>query len=172
MKSWARQYEVETPGIVRATDVRITLSSRDELFADVALYAPADGRCAEVADRLTGPRLQGPPTVVIGVAETDRGRDLSDRIDALREGGVTEFVLAGARGGLQWFRLDDDPLRPGRGGGYLKSAALPGLWLPEAVLAPDPSKVDVVAAVRAGCGTLDHALFVNGLCNGTGRKAR
>ncbi len=169
---WTRQYEVETPGIVRATDVRITLSSRDELFADAALYAPADGRCAEAADRGVGRRLEGPPTAVICIAETDRDRDLPDRVDALREGGVTEFVLAGARGGLQWFRLDDDPRRPGRADGYLKSAALPGLWLPEAVLDPDPTKVDVVAAVRTGCGTLDHALFVNALCSGAGRKAR
>jgi len=172
LKAWARQYEVETAGVVRATDVRITLSARDELFADVALYSPADGRCAEATDLGAGRRLEGPPTAVICVAETDRGRDLPSRIDALREGGVTEFVLAGARGGLQWFRLDDDPRRPGRGDGYLKSAALPGLWLPEAVLDPDPAKVDVVAAVRAGCGTLDHALFVNSLCNGPKRKAR
>ena len=170
--AWTRQYEVETPGIVRATGVRITLSSRDELFVDAALYAPADGRCAEATDRATGVRLEGPPIAAVLVAETDRGRDLPDRLDALREGGVTEFVLAGARGGLQWFRLDDDPRRPGRGDGYLKSAALPGLWLPEAVLDPDPAQVDVVAAVRAGCGTLDHALFVNGLCGGAGRKAR
>ena len=82
---------------------------------------------------------------------------------------MTEFVAAGAGGGLQWFRLDADPRRPGRGGGYLKSAVFPGLWLPESVLNPDPEKVDVVAAVRAGCGTLDHALFVNGLCS---RKPR
>ena len=172
LKAWTRQYEVETPGMIRATDVRVTLSSRDELFADVALYSPADGRCVEVVDRAGGVRLEGPPTAVVCVAETDRGRDLPDRLDALREGGVTEFVLAGARGGLQWFRLDEDPRRPGRGDGYLKSAALPGLWLPEAVLDPDPAKVDVVAAVRAGCGTLDHALFVNGLCSPGPRKAR
>ncbi|MFH5803881.1 hypothetical protein [Alienimonas sp. DA493] len=172
LQAWTRQYEVETPGVVRATEVRITLSSRDELFADAALYAPADGRCTAVTERGTGLRLEGPPTVVVCAAETDRDRDLPDRIDALREGGVTEFVLAGARGGLQWFRLDDDPRRPDRGDGYLKSAALPGLWLPEAVLDPDPAKVDVVAAVRAGCGTLDHAMYVNSLCGGAGRKAR
>ena len=172
LKAWTRQYEVETPGVVRVAETRVTLSPRDEVFVDAALYLPGDGRCASVSDPLTGARLNGPPSVVVSVAETDRDRDLPDRLDALREGGVTEFVLAGARGGLQWFRLDDDPRRPGRGDGFLKSAALPGLWLPEAVLSPDPAKVDVVAAVRAGCGTLDHALFVNGLCAGAGRKAR
>jgi hypothetical protein len=172
LQAWTRQYEVETAGVVRATGVRITLSSQDELYADAALYAPSEGRCVEVRDSSTGIRLEGPPTAVICVAETDRDRDLPDRLDALRQGGVTEFVLAGARGGLQWFRLDEDPKRPGRGDGYLKSAALPGLWLPEAVLDPDPAKADVIAAVRAGCGTLDHALFVNALCTGAGRKAR
>ena len=171
LQAWTRQYEVETPGVVRAADVRVTLSARDELFVDAALFVPADGRCRTVDDD-AGTRLEGPPAVAVCVAETDRGRDLHDRIDALRESGVTELILAAARGHLQWFRLDDDPHRPGRGDGFLKSAALPGLWLPEAVLDPDPSKVDVVAAVRAGCGTLDHALFVNGLCDPAGRKPR
>ena len=169
LKAWARQYEVETPGVVLAVDVRATLSPRDEAFCDAALYVPADRRCVPAADADGAPRLEGPPALALCVSEEKGDRDLGDRIEALRQGGVTEFVAAGAGGGLQWFRLDADPRRPGRGGGYLKSAVFPGLWLPESVLNPDPEKVDVVAAVRAGCGTLDHALFVNGLCS---RKPR
>ena len=172
LAAWARQYEVETPGVVRAAATRITLSRRSEVFADVALYVPADGRCAPALDpgeSSGGGRLIGPPALVLSVAETDRGHDLLERLDVLREAGVTEFVIAAAVGGLQWYRLDQAPERPGRGDGCLKSAVLPGLWLPEAVLDPDPARVDVVAAVRTGCATLEHALFVNGLCS---RKPR
>ena len=179
LQAWARQYEVETPGVVRAADVRATLSPWDEPFFAAALYVPADGRCDAAADMAGGPRLIGPPAVAVVVAEGSRDRTFRDRHHALRAGGVTELVYASVgdgipgspdRGGIEWFRLDDAPARPGRGDGYLKSAVLPGLWLPEAVLGENPERVDVVAAVRAGCGTLDHALFVNRLC--AGRKPR
>ena len=179
LRAWARQYEVETAGVIRATAARATLSPRDEVFLDAALYVPANGRCMAVTDDDGARRLVGPPEVAVCVAQSTGNphavHDLHDRIEALRAGGVTELVFAGPAGyggreGLQWFRLDDDPRRPGRDGGHLKSAALPGLWLPEAVLAPDPGRVDVTSAVRAGCATLDHALFVNALCGG--RKPR
>ena len=179
LKAWARQYEVETAGVVRAVDVRATLSPRDEVFCDAALYVPAAGRCSAAAGDDGPVRLVGPPDVVVCVASADgssarSARDLYDRAEALRVGGVTELIFAGpvdgagygGRDGVRWYRLDDAPDRPGRGDGYLKSAALPGLWLPEAVLGPDPARVDVAGAVRAGCGTLDHALFVNALCAG------
>ena len=179
LRAWARQYEVETAGVVRAAGVRATLSPRDEVFLDAALYVPANGRCVAVTDADGAQRLVGPPEVAVCVAQAADDphavHDLHDRIEALRAGGVTELVFAGPTGygnqeGVRWYRLDGDPRRPGDGGGYLKSAVLPGLWLPKAVLAPDPGRVDVVSAVRAGCATLDHALFVNALCGG--RKPR
>ena len=179
LRSWTRQYEVETAGVVRAAGVRATLSPRDEVFLDAALYVPASGRCDAVADPGGATRLLGPPEVAVIVTQSDHDpdayHDLHDRIDALREAGVTELIFAGParrpdEDGVQWFRLDDDPRRPRRDGGYLKSGVLPGLWLPEVLLAPDPARVDVAGAVRAGCGTLDHALFVNALC--AGRKPR
>ena len=172
LRLWARQYEVETPGVVRATENRIALGRHTELWADIALYLPAGGRCRP--DDADPARLIGPPEVVACVRE-DEAREpyaARERIEAARTGGVTELIVASARGGLQWYRLDDAPDRPGRGGGCLRSAVLPGLWLPEAVLDPDPAGVDVAAAVREGCATLDHALFVNALCNPPARKPR
>ena len=176
LQTAARQYEVETAGVVRAVGVRCTLSPRDELFLDAALYVPTDGRCAAVTDDDGTVRLVGPPAVALCVARPGADRyDLHDRHEALTLGGVSELVHVGPDGHddrdqVRWYRLDGDPAKPTRDGGHLRSAALPGFWLPEGLVDAEPSAADLTAAVRAGCGTLDHALFVNALC--AGRKPR
>ena len=177
--AWARQYEVETAGVVRAAAVRAELGPHDVAFADLALFVPARNRCRPAGDPS---RLTGPPDLMVVVEDAGppgeaRGRRnlLNSRYAALADGGVTELLSVSVSptggGEVQWFRTDPaDPRRPHRGGGYLKSAALPGLWLPENVLEGPAPPARLTAAVRAGCGTLDHALFVNGLC--TARKPR
>jgi Uma2 family endonuclease len=106
--------------------------------------------------------LEGPPELLIEVANTSVGRDMGPKYAAYEAGGVLEYLV--------WRTADRElhlfSLKRGRyvsvatsTDGFLRSVAYPGLWLDTAaLLAGDLRKA--LEGVQAGLASPEHAAFV------------
>jgi len=167
LSTWLGTYEAATPGVIGADNVSVRLDLDNEPQPDgILLIDPACGGQARISH---DDYVEGGPELAGEVTSSSASYDLGDKLQAFRRNGVREYIV--------WRVLDREVdwfvLREGRYDRLLldkenlyKSEAFPGLWLDVAqMLRGDLSAV--LAALREGLATAEHAAFVESL----GRQA-
>lgn len=123
---------------------------------------PQAGGQARVSD---DDYLEGAPELVVEIAASSATYDLHDKLRVYRRNGVREYVVWRVHDRqIDWFALEDDEYRrlEPDGAGLIHSTVFPGLQLlVGALLAGDLASV--LAELRRGIGTAEHAAFVERL---------
>jgi hypothetical protein len=161
---WLGLYRMATPGARGGdnTTLRLPLNNRPQ--PDVCLLVePSHGGQARVIDRY----IVGGPELIAEVAATSVNYDLTEKLPLYLQNNVREYIVwCVFDREIDWFvarnrqyeRLTPSPE------GYIKSEALPGLWLdPAAMIRGDMARVAQVA--QEGLASPEHGAFVARLLN-------
>ena len=160
---WLGQYAALTPGVLGGDNGTIRLDTDNEPQPDVFLFIdPQRGGQAGIDDE--GYVVHG-PELVVEISASTASYDLHTKMTVYRRNGVREYVVWRVQDGeIDWFVLRDgryEPL-PADADGISRSEIFPGLWLDRpALLRGDLAAV--FDAVRRGCSTPEHAVFVQRL---------
>ncbi|MEA3211822.1 MAG: hypothetical protein QOE70_4879 [Chthoniobacter sp.] len=159
---WLCAYESETPQSFAADNSTVRLDLDNEPQPDLVLMMlPECGGRATIDD---DGYIEGGPELVAEIAASSASYDLHQKKDAYRRNGVREYLvwIVGEQR-LVWFELhagEYAELAPDAEG-ILRSRAFPGLWLEAAALLRGDMKT-VLATVRRGCESEEHAAFIAG----------
>ncbi|MGL4553259.1 MAG: Uma2 family endonuclease [Gemmataceae bacterium] len=161
--SWLGNYEAATPGVQAMAAGTVILDDENEPHPDATLFVvPPHAAHARVTE---DDYLDGPPEFVAEVSASTERIDLVAKFGVYQRRGIREYLVwrVGAVR-IDWFVLRPDgyqPLAP-HADRTLRSEAFPGLWLDPAAL-PGGDLARVLAALRAGTATPEHAAFVRSL---------
>src|SRR5215207_2809249 len=148
--TWARVFAAKTPGLRVGEEATVYLDADNEVQPDVLLFW--DPPRGEGARRREDDYIEGPPLLVVEVANSSASYDLYEKKEAYRRAGVPEYIVWAVRDRrITWLHL--------RGGEYaalepnaddiIESLVLPGLRLDvEAMLAGDTAAVLAAIGVR------------------------
>lgn len=154
-------YVSETPGLEVLDNATTILDEENEPQPDLGLRIQTvyGGKSAITAEGY----LKGPPELIVEIAHSSRAIDLHQKKAVYRSSGVKEYaVVAVERKSVFWFDFfADKSLEPDHTG-ICKSSNFPGLWLAVSALAKSDQHA-MLAALRAGLETLEHAAFVKQL---------
>ena len=154
-------YHAHTPGTKTSSPATTHMGPDDDPEPDVMRYVKEDhgGRV-----RVTGEGyLEGPPELIVEVANTSAAADLVTKRDLYEREGVSEYIVwlysrrraVGHRHGDGGYdRVETVPV--------YQSVVFPGLWIDFEAL----HREDLLAAMNTlqeGLATEDHAAFVKGL---------
>jgi Uma2 family endonuclease len=161
--TWAGVYAASTPGILVADNGTLRLDDENEPQPDVMLSIdPARGGASRV-----GPDdyAEGAPELIIEIAASSASYDLGDKREVYRRTGVREYIvwqIYDQR--IDWWELHEGvyvPLAPDDQG-VVASRVFPGLRLDRAAMLAG-RMADVLAELRCGIETTEHATFVQAL---------
>ncbi len=161
--AWLGGYVASTPGVRPADNTTVRLDRENEPQPDVLLcIEPKAGGQSRVSD---DDCVEGAPELIVEIAASSATYDLHDKLRAYRRNGVREYVVWRVHDRqIDWFALEDDEYRrlEPDGAGLIHSTVFPGLQLlVGALLAGDLASV--LAELRRGIGTAEHAAFVERL---------
>ena len=159
---WLGAYEAATPGTAAADNATVRLDLDNEPQPDVLLYIlPGRGGRIRISD---DDYLEGASEWIGEVASSTASYDLHSKLNAYRRNQVREYlVVLPTQREVRWFELRADRYELlAEESGILRSRQFPGLWLNvPALLAGDAA--GVLATLRTGLDTPEHAGFVQGL---------
>jgi Uma2 family endonuclease len=160
---WIGSYQAATPGVDFGDNATLRLDADNEVQPDAFLrIATAAGGATRVSE---DHYLEGAPELIVEIAASSASYDLYDKMHVYRRNGVQEYIVWRIYDeALDWFQLQAGKyhrLEPDENG-LMHSRVFPGLRLDvAALLAGDLAKV--VAAVKVGTETAEHADFVQRL---------
>ena len=160
---WLGAYRVATPGIHLNDNATLRLDVDNEVQPDVVLRLDEElGGASHIND---DDYLEGAPELIVEIAASSASYDLYDKMHVYRRNGVQEYIVWRIYDeALDWFQIQAGEyhhLEPDKDG-LIHSQVFPGLRLDvAALLAGDLATV--VAAVKAGAETEEHAAFVQRL---------
>lgn len=129
-------YRMSTPGLYVCTHVPVQISKDARVVPGVV--AQVNSGAFKQCDPGDYVYFSGPPNFVFDVFRDDQRDSYKRRRDLFEESGVIEYVAWFNSSKLPiWNRLEDGAYREIREdrAGLIKSAALPGLWIPVKSLA-------------------------------------
>lgn len=165
---WLVVYSASTPGVETGDNasLRMDLDSEPQPDALLRIGLEAGGQSRIDAEGY----IEGAPELIVEVAATSANYDLGSKLRVYRRHGVREYIVWRVLDReIDWFVLADGEYRPlaPDAQGIRKSEAFPGLWLDEAaLLAGDMAAV--LAVLRQGLDSLEHAAFVARLAQAPG----
>ncbi len=171
MICWLGLYRMVTPGVRGGDNATLRLPLNNRPQPDACLIVePSHGGQVQIVDRY----IVGGPELVAEVAATSVNYDLTDKLPLYLQNGVREYLVWRVFDQeIDWFVLRDgqyERLAPSPEG-FLKSEALPGLWLdPAALIRADMARVAQVA--QAGLSSPEHAQFVGQVGTARGVSSR
>lgn len=160
---WIGTYQTATPGVDFGDNATVRLDADNEVQPDAFLrLEAASGGASRISD---DHYLEGAPELIVEIAASSASYDLYDKKRVYRRNGVQEYIVWRVYDeALDWFQLQAGEYHRVETGedGLIRSRVFPGLHLDvEALLAGDLSVV--LATVRAGTETEEHATFVKDL---------
>ena len=160
---WIGTYQTATPGVDFGDNATVRLDADNEVQPDAFLrLEAASGGASHISD---DHYLEGAPELIAEIAASSASYDLYDKKKVYRRNGVQEYIVWRVYDeALDWFQLQEGEyhLLEADQAGIIRSHIFPGLHLNvEALLAGDLSAV--LATVRAGTETKEHAAFVKAL---------
>jgi Uma2 family endonuclease len=169
---WLDEYAEATPGTEPLLNNTHILGPDSEPEPDACLFVLPEFGGRVVVDE--DDYLHGPPELVVEVSSSTESIDLHRKKRDYEKAGVREYVVLALRTErLFWFvrqrgKFKEVPLPKD---GVFRSREFPGLWLDaEAVLRSQRPRV--LAALRQGLATLEHAAFVARLEKQAGKKPK
>jgi Uma2 family endonuclease len=158
MATWLGAYASETPLVDYFDNGTVRLDQDNEPQPDLVLVKSENGQTRISDDDY----LEGAPELAIEIVASSQAYDLHQKKGAYRRNGVREYLAwITTEKQVFWWELHEGEYRgilPGNDG-LLKSRVFPGLWLDVQALLRGDMKT-VLAAVRAGCKSPEHAAFV------------
>ena len=160
---WIGAYQTATPGVDFGDNATLRLDADNEVQPDAFLrIVSAAGGASRVSE---DHYLEGAPELIVEIAASSASYDLYDKMHVYRRNGVQEYIVWRIYDeALDWFQIQAGEyhhLEPDKDG-LIHSQVFPGLRLDvAALLAGDLATV--VAAVKAGAETEEHAAFVQRL---------
>ncbi len=160
---WLVHYCSATPNVDLGDNATVRLDADNEVQPDALLRIDsALGGASRISD---DDFIEGAPELIVEIAASSESYDLHDKKKVYRRNGVQEYVVWRVyEEALDWFQLREGEyhrLEPDEAG-IIRSQVFPGLHLDvKALLAGDLAAV--LAAVRAGMETEEHAAFVQRL---------
>jgi Uma2 family endonuclease len=161
--AWLGAYCAATPGVDMAdnTTVRLDLDNEPQPDALLRLEPEAGGHSRIDEDDY----IEGTPELIIEVAASSAAYDLHDKQHAYRRNGVQEYLVWQVyEQQIDWWELSEGeyiPLEPDQDN-IIWSRVFPGLCLHVPGLL-EGRLADVLAALRKGLETEEHAAFVKRL---------
>lgn len=153
-------YMLQTPGVRPCGPTTVIVSGNTLPEPDALMYILPEygGQCAPNRKDY----LDGPPELLVEVANTSVRRDMGPKYEAYQAGGVSEYLVwRTADREFHLFTLKRgryQPVQP-TADGVLKSVAFPGLWLDTAaLLAGDLRKA--LETLQQGLAAPEHTAFV------------
>jgi Uma2 family endonuclease len=165
-------YALHTPGVEGSGPATVIVSDEalPEPDALMRILPECGGRCTPTADDY----LEGPPELLVEVANTSVHRDMGPKYRDYQDGGVLEYLVwRTADRRFHLFTLARGRYRPvpPTDEGVLRSVAFPGLWLDTAaLLAGDLRKA--LDTLQLGIASPEHAAFVAKLAAAKGKKKK
>lgn len=157
--TWLEVFAGDTPGTLACDNTTVVLGADSEPQPDAFLLVePEFG--GQVSLDAKG-YVHGPPELVAEVAHSTASIDLNAKRADYERAGVQEYIVVLAREkSVRWFSRRRDRFAELAAGpdGVLKSHVFPGLWLGRGAFF-GPIR-PLLAALRQGLGTTEHAAFV------------
>ncbi len=162
-------YSVETPGVQALHDATILLDEDNEPQPDLTLLVlPEFGGKTTLTP---GSYIKGAPELICEIAHSTQAIDLHQKKNAYRKAGVGEYlVLSIEEGEVAWFDFKARRAITPNSEGISKSRIYPGLWLMIPALIAQ-RRNDLMATLRSGLESPEHAAFVKRMSGRRGRKA-
>jgi Uma2 family endonuclease len=159
---WLGTYVLETPGVESLDNATVRLDLDNEPQPDLLLMKfPEKGGQARISP---DDYVEGAPELTVEIVGSSKAYDLYQKKTAYRRNGVREYLawITGENRVVWWELREGDyhEIQPDAEG-LLKSGVFPGLWLHAAALLSGDMKA-VLAALRRGLDSADHAAFVAG----------
>jgi Uma2 family endonuclease len=158
MAGWLSTYASETPAVDYFDNGTVRLDHDNEPQPDLVLVKTENGQTRISDDDY----IEGSPELAIEIVASSQAYDLHQKKGAYRRNGVREYLAwITTEKRVFWWELYEGEYReilPGSDG-FLKSRVFPGLWLDVQALLRGDMK-SVLAAVRVGCKSQEHAAFV------------
>ena len=162
LAGWLALYVSETPGVRCFDNPTVRLDMDNEPQPDLVLMKlPEKGGQARIS---ADDYIEGAPELAVEIVGGLHAYDLHQKKGAYRRNGIREYLawIASERRVVWWELRQADyqeiALAPE---GLLKSGVFPGLWLDTGALLGGDMKT-VLAALRRGLDSADHAAFVAG----------
>lgn len=157
---WLYTYEDATPGVEVYDNATTIMGEESEPQPDVAMLIRPDcgGQMAFTHDDY----LQGAPELAVEVASSTESYDLHAKKADYELAGAREYLVVALRQKkVFWFVNRDGKFeeQTSDANDRLTSSVFPGLWLDPAALIELNSQA-VIATLREGLDTADHAAFV------------
>jgi len=161
--AWLGFYWAETTGVDLGDNATVRLDADNEVQPDALLRIDSEvGGTSRISD---DDYIEGAPELIVEIAASSESYDLHDKKKVYRRNGVQEYIVWRVyEEALDWFRLEEGAYHrlEADEAGIIRSQVFPGLRLDvEALLGGDLATV--LAVVRAGTETEEHAAFVDGL---------
>src|SRR5438552_2920140 len=160
--TWLGTYAAETAGVGCFDNSTVRLDLDNEPQPDLVLMKlPEKGGQARIS---ADDYIEGAPELAVEIVASSSAYDLHQKKGAYRRNGIREYLawITGERCVVWWELRQADyqeiALAPD---GLLKSGVFPGLWLDTGALLRGDMKA-VLAALRRGLDSADHAAFVAG----------
>jgi len=160
--TWLGVYASETAGVGCFDNSTVRLDLDNEPQPDLVLMKlPEKGGQARIS---ADDYIEGAPELAVEIVASSSAYDLHQKKGAYRRNGIREYLawITGERCVVWWELRQADyqeiALAPD---GLLKSGVFPGLWLDTGALLRGDMKA-VLAALRRGLDSADHAAFVAG----------
>ncbi len=160
--TWLGVYAAETRGVGCFDNSTVRLDLDNEPQPDLVLMKlPDNGGQARIS---ADDYIEGAPELAVEIVGSSYAYDLHQKKGAYRRNGIREYLawITGERRVVWWelreAEYQEIALAPD---GLLKSGVFPGLWLDTGALLRGDMKT-VLAALRRGLDSADHATFVAG----------
>ncbi len=156
---WLDYYAENSPGAEALDSTTAILGWKSEMQPDAMLRILPE--CGGHTRDVKG-FIQGPPELIVEVAEATRYIDLGPKLTDYERAGVLEYVVYALDPyEVVWFDQRQGVLerRPVPGDGIYRSAVFPGLWLDPLALVDNDGR-RLRAVLDRGCATPEHAAFV------------
>jgi len=151
-------YDMATRGVEYLAEQTVSLSAGDEVQPDGLLRVRDEygGRCTETAGRF----FEGPPELIIEVANTSLNFDLNAKRRTYAANGVGEYLVVDLiNQEFHWFDFRTGEQLAPDADGVCRVRRFPGFWLSvEAILQEDCAAA--LPVLHAGLASPEHAAFV------------
>jgi Uma2 family endonuclease len=167
---WLDEYSEATPGTHALLNNTQILGEDSEPQPDACLFILPECGGQVFVDE--DEYVNGTPELIVEVSSATESIDLHAKKQDYQKAGVREYVVLAVRSQqVLWFILQRAKYRevPLPADGVFRSRVFPGLWLDvEAMLANQRKRV--LAALKQGLATAEHASFVAKLEKQSGSK--
>ncbi len=151
-------FDLSTPGTEYLTEPSVLLGDQNEFRPDGVLRLREEfgGRCRLTAQRV----FEGPPELVIEIANTSLNFDLNAKRRTYAANGVGEYIVVDLiNQEFHWFDFQTGEQLAPDGDAVCRVRCFPGFWISvEAVLQEDCAAA--LPILYAGLASPEHAAFV------------